>query len=363
MKKSILIKLSLCLLICINFSAFSQINVPDISQKAKVMQRVGTTDIAIKYSRPRVNGREIWGTIVPYGMNNLGFGTATEAPWRAGADENTIIYFSHDVKVEGKPVKAGKYGFHVELKPDNKATIILSHDKDSWGSFFYDESKDALRAEITTNSVPHRELLTYEFNTVTPNSAIVSLVWEKKEIPFKIEVDVTKIVLDEFREKAKGELGFNRQNWEQAATFALNNGGDLNEALAWVDKAIEGQFFSQKTFNNLTLKGRILYKMGKTEESKKYINEAASMANMNQLNNLGYQLLNEKDYDLALKFFKKNVADNPTNANVHDSLGECYKIMGDKKNAIKYLKKSLSLNPPANVKANSEKLLKELGVM
>jgi hypothetical protein len=29
---------------------------------------------------------------------------------------------------------------------------------------------------------------------------------------------------------------------------------------------------------------------------------------------------------------------------------------------IKNLKKALSLNPPANVKANSEKLLQELGV-
>ncbi len=363
MKNNILFKLSLCLLVCVSFSAFSQINVPNGSQKAKVLQRVGTTDIAIKYSRPSVKGREIWGKLVPYGMNNLGFGTATAAPWRAGADENTTIYFSHDVTVEGKPVKAGKYGFHVEVKPDNKATIILSHDTDSWGSFFYDESKDALRAEVSTNEVPHRELLTYEFNTVTPTTAIASLVWEKKEIPFKIEVPVTKIVLDEFKEKAKGQLGFNRQNWEQAANFALNNGGDLNEALSWVDKAIAGQFFSQKTVNNTALKARILKKMGKTDKYAKLMDEAANMADINQLNALGYQMLNAKDYDMALKFFKKNVADNPKDANVHDSLGECYKTMGDKKNAIKYLKKSLSMNPPANVKANSEKLLKELGVM
>ncbi len=363
MKNNILFKLSLCLLICISFNAFSQINTPNGSQKAKVLQRIGTTDIAIKYSRPSVKGREIWGKLVPYGMNNLGFGTATAAPWRAGADENTTIYFSHDVMVEGKSVKAGIYGFHVEVKPDNKATIILSHDSNSWGSFFYDESKDALRAEVNTNTVPHREMLTYEFNTVTPTSAIASLVWEKKEIPFKIEVSVTKIVLDEFRDKSKGQLGFNRQNWEQAANFALNNGGDLNEALGWVDKAIAGQFFSQKTFNNVALKARILKKMGKTDEHAKLMSEAMEMANINQLNTLGYQMLNAKEYKTALKCFKKNVADNPKNANVHDSLGEYYKSVGDKENAIKYLRKSLSLNPPANVKANSEKLLKELGAI
>ena len=87
------------------------------------------------------------------------------------------------------------------------------------------------------------------------------------------------------------------------------------------------------------------------------------MANMNQLNTLGYQMIATKDLDRALQYFKQNVKNNPENANVHDSLGECYKAMGDRKNAIKYLKKSLALNPPANVKANSEKLLNELDAL
>jgi hypothetical protein len=57
-----------------------------------------------------------------------------------------------------------------------------------------------------------------------------------------------------------------------------------------------------------------------------------------------------------------NVERNPGDPNVHDSLGEFYKNTGEDKLAIKSLKKSLSLDPPANVKANSIKLLKELGV-
>ena len=158
-------------------------------------------------------------------------------------------------------------------------------------------------------------------------------------------------------------LESDRVGWEQAARFSLNNGGDLNEALVWVDKTIAGQFFSQKTFNNLALKGQILNKLGKTDEYASLLDEASGMANTNQLNNLGYQMLASKDYDRALKYFKINVENNPTNANVYDSLGEAYKTIGDKKNAVKNLKKSLSLNPTANVKANSEKLLKELGAL
>ncbi len=363
MKNNKLTKFCMLLVLAFSFSAYSQLNTPRGSQQATVSQRVGVSDVSITYSRPSVKGREVWGKLVPYGMNNLGFGTATAAPWRAGANENTTITFSHDAKVEGKPIKAGTYGLHLEVKADNTATLILSNDANAWGSYFYDKSKDALRADIKTTTVPHHELLSFEFNNVDAESATAVLAWEKKGFPFKVSFDVTEIVLNDFRAKFKGQDGFQRQNWEQAARFALNNGGDLNEALGWVDAAIAGQFFSQKTFNNVALKGQILNKLGKTDEYAALMDEASAMANTNQLNNLGYQMVAAKDFNRALKYFKLNVANNPNNANVYDSLGECYKNMGDKKNAIKNLKKSLSLNPPANVKANSEKLLKELGVM
>lgn len=346
-------------------STFShaQINQPRGSQQATVSQRVGTSDVSITYSRPSVNGRDIYGALVPYGMNNLGFGTATAAPWRAGANENTTITFSDDAKVEGKDIKAGTYGLHIEVKEGDQATLILSHDANAWGSFFYDATHDALRADITTKTVPHRELLTYEFNTVNPTSTVASLVWGTREFPFTVEFAVSDIVLDEFRAKSIGQLGFTRQNWEQAANFALNNGGDLNEALTWIDGAIAGNFYSQKTPNNLAIKGQILNKLGRTDEFAATMDEAAGMANMNQLNNLGYQMLAAKDYKRAVKYFKMNVENNPEVANGYDSLGDGYKALGDKENAIKNYKKALTLNPPANVKAASEASLKELGAM
>ena len=347
----------------VTVDANAQLKTPRGSQNASVMQTVGISKIYINYSRPSVNGREIWGKLVPYGMNNLGFGTATESPWRAGANENTFIKFTDDVKIEGQPLKAGKYGLSMILKEDGGATVIFSKNSSAWGSFFYDPSEDALRVDVQTKSIPHVEQLTYAFNDVKANSATAVLNWEKKQIPFKIEVGVTDIVLADIKHKLQSQPGFNRQTWEQAARFSLNNGGDLEEALGWVDKAIAGQFFSQKTFNNLALKGQILNKLGKTDEYASLLDEASGMANTNQLNTLGYQMLGVKDYDRAVKYFKTNVENNPTNANVYDSLGEAYKTIGDKENAIKYLKKSLSLNPPANVKANSEKLLKELGAL
>lgn len=358
-----LAKLILCLILCMSSSAFAQLDTPRASQMASVSQRVGITDISISYSRPSVNGREIWGKLVPYGMNNLGFGTATESPWRAGANENTTISFTDDVTVEGQSLKAGTYGLHMVIHENGKATVIFSNNSTAWGSFFYEPSEDALHVDVQTNEIPFTEQLTYDFIKVDPTTATAVLNWEKKQIPFKIGVDVTNVVLADIRQKLQNQQGFQRQNWEQAANFALNNGGDLNEALGWINNAIAGQFYSQKTFNNVAIKAQIMNKMGKTQEYATLMDEASTMATANQLNNLGYQMLGTKDYERALTYFKKAVELDPTNPNVYDSLGECYKTMGDKKNAVKYLKKSLSMNPPPAVKANSEKLLAEMDNM
>lgn len=328
---------------------------------AKVQQRIGNTDVTVIYSRPSVNEREVWGKLVPYGMNNLGFGTATESPWRAGANENTVIKFSDDVTIEGQQLKAGKYGLHMIINEGNTATIIFSKNHGAWGSYFYEPSEDALRVDVTTTEIPHTELLTFVFDQVDATSATAALYWEKKRIPVKVEVDVPNLVLAEVRNQLQNSPGFSRQSWEQAANYAMNNGEDLDEAMSWLNSAREGQFFSQKTFGNTALKMQLLLKMDKKDEALSMVEEAAGMANMNQLNAMGYQLLNMGEHELAVKYFKLNVKNNPTNANVYDSLGEAYKTMGDKKNAVKNLKKSLTLNPPPAVKSNSEKLLKELG--
>lgn len=359
MKKTIT-SVFILLLICTSSAVSAQLDLPSGSQKASITQRVGTTDITINYSRPSVRAREIWGKLVPYGLNNLGFGTSKAAPWRAGADENTTITFEHDVKVEGQAVPAGTYGFHINVKDANNATIILSTDTESWGSYFYDPSNDVLNADIKIKDIPHVETLSFAFDVVTPTSTTASLKWEKKAFPFKIEVDVTNIVLSDIRSQFKGQKGFTRQNWEQAASYALNNNGDLDEALGWINNALEGQFFSQKTVNGLAIKAQILQKKGDSEGFGNTMDEALTIASPNQINRMGYAMIRAKDYDRAIKYFNTNAKSDPKNANWYDSLGEAYKAKGDKKNAIKHFKKALSLKPSDRIKANSEKNLKAL---
>lgn len=360
--KSILSILAFVFIALSGTNSDAQLNTPRGSQKATVKQTVGISNIKITYSRPSVKGREIWGKLVPYGMNNLGFGTAKESPWRAGADENTTITFSHDVTIEGEMIKAGKYGLHMLIHENDDAEIILSTNNSAWGSYFYNPDEDALRVTVKTKEVAHKEVLTYEFVDLQPNSTTAALIWEKKEIPFKIEVPVSDIVLADMRKKMQGQDGFMRGNWEQAANYALNNGGDLDEAMQWIDAAISGQFFSQKTFNNQYIKSQILVKQGKIDESLKLQERLVPQANIGQLNAIGYQFLTNNKVDKAIEIFKLNVKKNPKDANVYDSLADGYRTKGNKKNAIKNYKKSLSLNPPLALKENSIKMLKELGV-
>lgn len=356
-------KIVMGLLLCISFTAMAQLNTPQSSQMASVMQRVGTTDITITYSRPSVNGREIWGKLVPFGLNDFGFGTSKAAPWRAGANENTLISFTHIVTIEGKSISAGTYSLHINVKDIDNATIILSKDIDSWGSYFYNPENDVLSVDVKLKDTDHTELLTYAFNDVGSNYAIAELMWEKKVIPFKIEVDVLNIVTEDIRAKLTGKNAFISQHWEQAANYLLNNGGDLDEALEWINKGLEDRFFGQKTFNGLMIKANILKKKGDNEGFVSTVDEAVEMANANQINRAGYVMISASNFDKAIEYFKINVKSDPENANWQNSLGAAYKSKGENKTAIKHYKKSLELNPAANVKANSEKNLKELGAM
>lgn len=343
-------------------TAFAQLNTPRGSQKATVSQTIGISEIEVSYSRPKVREREIWGKLVPYGMNNLGFGTAKESPWRAGADENTTITLSHDAKIGGKAIKAGTYGLHMIIKENYRATVIFSSNSNSWGSYFYEPSEDVLRVDVLTNEIPHEELLTYDFIQVRPDSAVLALQWGKKEIPFNISFDVTNIVLADIRKKMQDQPGFSRQTWEQAATYSLNNGGDLNEALAWINNAIAGQFYSKQTFNNTQIKAAILMKQGKKAEALAAMDGVMPIATVLEIHGYGRQLIAQGMKDKAMEVFEYNAKKHKGTWPVQYGLGRAYAAKGNFKKAIKHLEKALKNAPnsrsKANVQANIDKLKK-----
>jgi hypothetical protein len=353
--------LPVLLLTLVSMHALSQaITTPNTaSPAAATSQTIGISTVTVKYSRPSVKGREVWGALVPYGWNVQTFGAAKEAPWRAGANENTVIELSHPAKVEGVAVPAGSYGLFFVINKDNTGEVVLSKDFKSWGSFWYEPKQDQLRAKIQLRDIAHTETLTYDFVNLTKNGGTLVLNWEKKQFPVKIEFAVDEIVMANAVEELKGPAGFTPQGFTSAANYAVQNNVNQEKALAWIDQAIA----QNKTFATLRIKADLLKQTGKAAEGEKLMVEALAIATEGQLNNYGYQLLGLGQNDKAIEILALSADRFPKSANAWDSLGEAYAIKGDKTNAIKHFKKSLSLNPPANVKANSEKYLKQFGAM
>src|SRR5262245_2678887 len=187
------------------------------AEKAEVSQWIGLVRISIAYHSPRVhrpatNDRtgHIWGELVKYGFFDEGFGPSKSTPWRAGANENTTITVSHDVKVEGKELKAGTYGLFLEVAQNGPWTWIFSNQSAGWGSFQYDQKYDALRVPVTPQEAPATEFLTYGFDERLPASTVAYLQWEKKRVPLKIEVsNVNQLYVDQIRKNLLSWPGFN----------------------------------------------------------------------------------------------------------------------------------------------------------
>ncbi|HSC39621.1 MAG TPA: DUF2911 domain-containing protein, partial [Chitinophagaceae bacterium] len=246
------------------------------NRKATTGERIGLTDVTIHYDRPGVKGREgqIWGKLIHTGYMDLGFGTSKAAPWRAGANENTTIEFSGNVKIEGQDLPAGKYGFFVAYDP-NECTLIFSKNSSSWGSFFYNDKEDALRVKVKPIAADKSvEWLKYEFMNETDNSATVALEWEKLVIPFKVEVNYIQDQLESFRRELRSDKGFTWNAWQQAAQFCVTNKTNLDEALVWADKSISEPFIGDKNFQTLSTKAQVLVALNRGADADAVMKEA-----------------------------------------------------------------------------------------
>lgn len=218
-----------------------QLLAPRPSPGAAVTQTIGLTDVTIRYSRPGVKDRKIWGDLVPYGE-----------VWRTGANENTTISFSTAVKVEGKELPAGTYGIQT-IPTEKEWTLILSKDANEWGAYSYKPEHDALRATVTPTVHEHvKERLEFYFDDLTDSSAVVKLRWEKLTVPFKIEVDTAAQVAG-------------KQRWQgtyQGALWCIDNGCEGN-AEKWLDASIA----LDANFYNLRAEANLYAKQGRTKDA------------------------------------------------------------------------------------------------
>jgi tetratricopeptide (TPR) repeat protein len=284
------------------------------NKKAIVTEQVGLTDVTISYHRPSVNGREgkIWGDLIHKGFINQGFGSNALSPWRAGANENTIIEFNNDVKIEGQPLPKGKYALFIAYGPA-ESIVIFSKKYDAWGSFFYDEKDDALRVKVKPLLLDKSvEWLRYEFTGQTENSAIIALEFEKLSIPFKVEVDYLQQQFDAISSVLKNPGGFTWQSLTRGAAWCLQNNYRLQQGLAWAKLSSDtNSFGGHQSFNAISTTAQLLAKLGKTAEAIIEMKRAVLAGNMNDLHQYAKQLLQQKKIKEATEIFELNYKKNP----------------------------------------------------
>ena len=340
--------------------SFAQMDLPPNggNPRATISEEVGITSITVKYSRPDVNKREgkIYGdgNTVPYGFKEQSLVTGqNDAPWRAGANEATTISFEHDVKVEGKDIKAGTYALFMAMGGDN-VTLIFSNQAGAWGSFSYDPKDYVLRVDVKPVALDKSvEWLKYEFIEYKQNSCTIAMQWEKISVPFTITVDVDNIVVNSLRKAMTGNKSFIPALELQAAQYCLNKIINLEEALKWSKNAINVPG-GQKTYITLRNLAVAYEKLNRIPPADSTMNEALLIATANQYTAYGRQLITQKRVDKAMEVLVASQKRYGDMFGVNNGLMSGYAAKGDFKNAIKYAEKAMAQAANDNAKKTLE---------
>ncbi|MBK8484507.1 MAG: DUF2911 domain-containing protein [Saprospiraceae bacterium] len=332
------------------------------NKRASVSEWVGLTEVKIDYSRPGVKGREgkIWGELIPYGMTDPGFGNSKAAPWRAGANENTTISFSKDVKIEGNELPAGKYGFFI-LFDSLYSTLIFSKNAESWGHFFYTEKEDILRIKIKPQKQEtNTEWLEYKFINQKEDAATIAISWEKLQFTFNVQSNYLLDQIQVFRNELRTERGFLWESWNQAAQWCVQKNINLDEALQWADTATSTIFGGDKSFQAYITKSQVLQKLNRIEESTEIMKRALPKGNMFEIHQYGKQLISMKLPIDAMEIFKYNFEKYPNTFTTLVGMTRGNAAMGDYDKALKFALKALPLAPDSANKINLESMIKKL---
>ncbi len=287
------------------------------NQRTETTQYLGAiAHVSVKYSSPDVTGPrgedrkgKIWGGVVPYGLSDLQFGRGPVSPWRAGANENTVVEVSHDMLVEGQGLAAGAYGLHIIPEEEGPWTIIFSRNSHAWGSYSYDQDEDALRVRVTPQETAYTEWLTYDFIERHPNYTLMALRWENLQLPIRFELpDPKGIYVDNLKRELQGGHGFYSINYAEAAQYCVRENTHLEQALEWAEMALNMPWVGREDFTNLQTKAQVLAALDQKEESRKWMNRAIEhpSASATDLHQYGRELLAQGEIEEGLRVFRYN---------------------------------------------------------
>ncbi|CAL66789.1 DUF2911 domain-containing protein [Christiangramia forsetii] len=269
--------LSLAVIFCLTFSVNAQIESPQPSPFGKIEQKVGLTDVTVEYSRPGMRGRTIFGDLVPFGE-----------VWRTGANANTKITFSDDIKINGKELKKGSYSIYTKPQRDSWEVMFYSS-TDNWGvPQEWDDSKVALKATAETMEMPmNMETFTIVIDDLKNDSAALNFIWENTVAMLKMEVPTETKAMASIDKVMNGPTA---NDYFAAGTYYHEAGKDLDKAYKWVSKASE--MAGDQAFWMLRRKSLIEAEMGKKQEA--IATAKKSMASAEKANNADYVKMNKE---------------------------------------------------------------------
>jgi len=339
---------------------------PGGAQRSTVVQHLGLVTVSVDYSSPRVtspsgeNRRgKVWGELVPWGLHDLGFNDCKQCPWRAGANQNTVFTTSHDVKVQGKPLKAGSYGLFMIAGKDS-FTVIFSSRSTAWGSYWYDPKEDVLRVEAKPEPGEFHEALTYDFDARFLGRAVLALKWDELKVPLEITVDdPLSLYVARIREELKGGAGFQWQELEKAADFTLTNKVNLEEGLAWAERAVRPPS-GQENITTLRTLALLQLATGKPEGAKTLERAASLATNPVDAYRVARPLVSQKRFAEALAAFEAASKKWPGQWPLDVGLMRSYAGLGQKAKAAEAGKRALAKAPDEGNRKNVERLLKKV---
>ena len=335
------------ILLLLSFAASAQaqsfvLDLPLKSPAAELTQRIGLTDIDIRYHRPLVNGRKIWGDLVPYGK-----------VWRTGANVNTTLSFSDPVTIDGHPLDRGTYGFHAIPTP-GEWTLIFSKNATSWGSFTYDQAEDALRVQVKPEASPMHEELTFEIDHLHPDSAVVALEWENLRVPFQVAVDTHAVTQAALKRQLRAQIRYIWMSWNDAASYLLREKIALDDALAYANHSVS----IEDRFDNELTKSDVLAALNRPADSDAARRRAIDLGSADQLRDYGVDLL-KSDRERASAVFRENARKHPEAWQAHEGLARMYSAQGKFADALRETQLAL-VSAPEKERAELQEMAAKL---
>ncbi|MEY4479302.1 MAG: hypothetical protein RL276_1607 [Bacteroidota bacterium] len=236
------------------FSTFSLLaqDLPQLSPKAVVEQRIGLTDTKLTYWRPSARGRDVFNEVVTSGQH-----------WRLGANSNTLLTTSTDLEFRNGIVPAGTYSLSL-FANDGEWTLVVNRDTEGWGVSSYDEKKDVLRVTVPVEMGQMRsETMVLFWDNIQKSSADLVISWGDRSARFAVSVPTERLAKENL-DKALADPKAEWTVYRNAARYGWEN--KLPQAEEWARKAV-----SMKADNwyNHYLLAQILESNGKKAEALK----------------------------------------------------------------------------------------------